>query len=121
MPPGCSWWPTDNTDAKASAHISAALEEVEEEVEEALGSRSTYTSSTPDVFHLAQIQGFLACFAVGFLMTMIPRRTGTAPPTSLELALCALALAGTVAGAWFGVPGAVFALLRRSVHRDRRG
>src|SRR5690606_13480957 len=56
----------------------------------------------PIVHSIAQIQGFLACFAVGFLMTMIPRRTGTAPPTSLELALCALALAGTVAGAWFG-------------------
>ena len=33
------------------------------------------------VFHaIAQIQGFMMCFAVGFLFTAIPRRTGTAPP-----------------------------------------
>jgi uncharacterized protein involved in response to NO len=39
------------------------------------------------VFHsIAQIQGFMTCFAVGFLYTFIPRRTGTSPPASWQLA-----------------------------------
>src|SRR5512142_3151641 len=38
------------------------------------------------VFHAtAQIQGFLTCIAIGFLFTFIPRRTGTPPPSRLEL------------------------------------
>ena len=35
------------------------------------------------IFHsMVQIQGFMMCFAVGFLFTMIPRRTGTDPPSA---------------------------------------
>ena len=37
------------------------------------------------VFHsIAQIQGFMMCFAVGFLFTAIPRRTGTWPPAATQ-------------------------------------
>ena len=44
----------------------------------AIGVTDEYRS----IFHsMAQVQGFLACFAVGFLFTMIPRRTGTAAPS----------------------------------------
>ncbi len=39
-------------------------------------------------FHaFTQIQGFMACFACGFLFTMIPRRTATAPPATWQMAL----------------------------------
>src|SRR5207249_2089651 len=39
-------------------------------------------------FHaLTMTQGFLVAVAVGFLATMIPRRTGTAPPSTVELLL----------------------------------
>src|SRR5437667_37528 len=39
-------------------------------------------------FHpVAQVEGFLTCFAVGFLFTFIPRRTGTAPPAAWEMGL----------------------------------
>ncbi len=44
------------------------------------------------VFHaMAQVQGFLTCYAAGFLLTFIPRRTGTAPPPAalvIAAALC---------------------------------
>src|SRR5512139_635701 len=36
---------------------------------------------------LTQVQGFLTCFALGFLFTFVPRRTGTDPPSALELAV----------------------------------
>lgn len=43
------------------------------------------------VFHaLVQVQGFLACFIAGFLLTFIPRRTATAPPQSWQLAIAAV-------------------------------
>lgn len=46
------------------------------------------------VFHaMVQTQGFLTCLALGFLFTMIPRRTGTAPPSLLEVGI---AVAGPV-------------------------
>lgn len=55
------------------------------------------------VFHaITQIQGFLLCFALGFLLTAIPRRTGTAPPASWELAVAVIAPVGTTVAAWFG-------------------
>jgi uncharacterized protein involved in response to NO len=54
------------------------------------------------VFHaITQIQGFMMCFAAGFLLTAIPRRTGTAPPASWQLLLVALGAIGTVVSAWF--------------------
>ncbi len=54
------------------------------------------------IFHaMTQIQGFLMCFAVGFLFTMIPRRTGSRPPTTTEVVLCAVAPVATTAAAWW--------------------
>jgi uncharacterized protein involved in response to NO len=53
------------------------------------------------IFHsMAQIQGFMTCFAVGFLFTMIPRRTGSAPPATWQVVLCAVAPVVTTAAAW---------------------
>jgi uncharacterized protein involved in response to NO len=53
------------------------------------------------IFHgMTQIQGFLLCFAIGFLFTMIPRRSGTAPPSVFEMALGIAAPVFTVAAAW---------------------
>ena len=53
------------------------------------------------IFHsMAQIQGFLTCFAVGFLFTMIPRRTGSAPPATWQVVVCAVAPVTTTAAAW---------------------
>jgi uncharacterized protein involved in response to NO len=54
------------------------------------------------VFHsIAQIQGFMMCFAVGFLFTAIPRRTGTGPPAAWQMVVAVLAPVGTVIAAWF--------------------
>lgn len=52
------------------------------------------------VFHAtAQIQGFMTSMAVGFLLTFVPRRTGTAPPSRAELLMAAGApICATVAG-----------------------
>jgi uncharacterized protein involved in response to NO len=62
-----------------------------------LGLLETYRP----IFHaMTQIQSFLACFAAGFLMTMIPRRTGSAPPAAWEIALCAAAPVITALAAW---------------------
>ncbi len=53
------------------------------------------------IFHsMAQVQGFLLCFAFGFLFTMIPRRTGSAPPSAIEMVLAVVAPVWTVAAAW---------------------
>jgi len=61
----------------------------------ATGTTSTYSCS----FHaLIQMQAFMMAFAVGFLLTAVPRRTQGRPPSPLEL----LAVAGsltTVVGA----------------------
>jgi uncharacterized protein involved in response to NO len=54
------------------------------------------------VFHsIAQIQGFMMSFAVGFLLTAIPRRTGTAPPAVWQMMACFIALVGSTIAAWF--------------------
>jgi uncharacterized protein involved in response to NO len=54
-------------------------------------------------FHaLAQIQGFLMCFALGFLFTAIPRRTGTAGPRGWQMALGLACPVGVTAAAWYG-------------------
>src|SRR5215813_2073008 len=40
------------------------------------------------MFHpLAEIEGFLSCFAVGFLCTILPRRTATPPPAAWQISL----------------------------------
>jgi len=63
----------------------------------ALGLLETYHP----VFHaMVQIQSFMTCFAVGFLMTMIPRRTGSAPPSAWQVAICATAPVVTAVAAW---------------------
>lgn len=52
-------------------------------------------------FHaLAQVQGFLTCFAVGFLFTMVPRRTESAPVATWQIALAVVAPLSTAAAAW---------------------
>jgi len=60
------------------------------------------TDSYHAVFHsIAQIQGFLLCFALGFLMTAIPGRTGTARPATWEIVIGVIAPIGTTVTAWF--------------------
>jgi uncharacterized protein involved in response to NO len=51
---------------------------------------------------LTMTQGFLLAAAAGFLSTMIPRRTGAAPPSSLELALFAIGPLLVVLALFFG-------------------
>ena len=54
------------------------------------------------IYHsIAQVQGFMMCFAAGFLFTAIPRLTGTSPPASWQMVIAMLAPVGTVAAAWF--------------------
>ena len=54
------------------------------------------------VFHsIAQIQGFMMCFAVGFLFTAIPRRTGTTPPAAWQMIVAIVAPVATVVAAWY--------------------
>jgi uncharacterized protein involved in response to NO len=63
----------------------------------ALGLRSLYAPIFRSVgfrssFHpLAQVEGFLACFAIAFLFAYIPPRTGTAPPARWQIALAVAA------------------------------
>jgi uncharacterized protein involved in response to NO len=53
-------------------------------------------------FHpVAQVEGFLTCFAVGFLFTFVPRRTGTAPPAPWQMAVALGAPVVSVVCAWF--------------------
>ncbi len=54
------------------------------------------------VFHaIAQVQGFMTCLALGFLLTMIPRRTSTPPPGRGLLAAAVLLPAITTIAGWF--------------------
>ena len=57
------------------------------------------TTSFSCFFHgLVQLQAFLMAFAIGFLLTAVPRRTQTLPPSWLEIvALGALLIATTIA------------------------
>src|SRR5438105_7155384 len=63
----------------------------------ALGLRGLYVPIFRSVgfrssFHpLAQVEGFLACFAIAFLFTYIPRRTGTAPPARWQILVAVVA------------------------------
>jgi len=60
----------------------------------ATGVTSTYSC----FFHgLVQMQAFMLAFAVGFLLTAVPRRMQSAAPSTLELAAAVLALMTTVA------------------------
>ncbi len=52
------------------------------------------------IFHaMVQVQGFLICFALGFVLTMLPRRTETDPPGLGLLAVCAACPIGTTCAA----------------------
>lgn len=54
------------------------------------------------IFHaMTQVEGFLACIAAGFLLTMIPRRTATPPASAWEVAALAVAPFGASLLAWF--------------------
>src|SRR5438105_7251800 len=54
------------------------------------------------IFHaFAQIEGFMTCFAVGFLFTLIPRRTGTSPPAPWQMGVALAAPVAITVGAWF--------------------
>jgi uncharacterized protein involved in response to NO len=62
----------------------------------ATGATATYSCT----FHgLVQMQAFMMAFAVGFLLTALPRRTQTAPVAPLEALLSAAALVVTTAAA----------------------
>jgi uncharacterized protein involved in response to NO len=53
-------------------------------------------------FHaMAQVQGALTCFALGFLLTFIPRRTGARPVSAGMLVLFVLAPIATTLLSWF--------------------
>lgn len=55
------------------------------------------------IFHaMTQVQGFLMSFAIGFLFTMIPSRTGSHPPAKWQIAVGVIAPIGTTIAAWFG-------------------
>ncbi len=65
----------------------------------ALGLLEDYRS----VFHaMTQIQGFMSCFVVGFLFTMLPRRTGSAAPAAWQMVVCLVAPVVTTVAAWNG-------------------
>lgn len=71
------------------------------------------------VFHaITQVQGFLMSFAVGFLFTMIPRRTGSAPPAAWEMVVAVTAPPLTAAAAWgqhWALSQAAFLILAATV------
>ena len=62
----------------------------------ALGITATYSCM---LHGLVQTQGFLMAFAVGFLMTALPRRTQAAPASTVELWIAAAALTTTALAA----------------------
>lgn len=51
---------------------------------------------------ITQIQGFMTCFAVGFLLTAIPRRTGTAGPAPWQMGVACAAPVVTTLSAFVG-------------------
>jgi uncharacterized protein involved in response to NO len=61
-----------------------------------LGVTQTYSCQ---LHGLVQMQGFMMAFAIGFLLTAIPRRTQTSPPSRGEMGLLATALGTTTAAA----------------------
>jgi uncharacterized protein involved in response to NO len=78
---------------------------------------------------ITQVQGFLMCFAAGFLLTAIPRRTGSAPASAGLVAIAALAPTITTIAANLGAFAAsqtawlvlVVALIGFAVRRLRGG
>ncbi|HUI27318.1 MAG TPA: NnrS family protein [Candidatus Kryptonia bacterium] len=78
----------------------------------AVGLTHTYSCS---LHGFVQMQGFMVAFALGFLLTALPRRTQTSPPSALELIALAVALIITTVGAlveaWLIAESAYAALL----------
>jgi uncharacterized protein involved in response to NO len=79
------------------------------------GWRATYSC---ELHGFVQMQAFMMSFAVGFLFTALPRRTGSAPPSALEMIVMVAALVAAAGGAlterwWLGQAGyaGVFVLL----------
>ena len=64
----------------------------------ATGTTATYSCQ---LHGLVQLQGFLMAFAFGFLWTAIPRRTGTPPASTIELALATAGLVLTTLATLF--------------------
>jgi uncharacterized protein involved in response to NO len=64
---------------------------------------------------VVQIQGFLLAFALGFLLTALPRRTESAPPPLVGLAVAAVALVVTTVAAfaerWWVAAGGTVAIV----------
>jgi uncharacterized protein involved in response to NO len=73
---------------------------------------------------LAQIQGFLLAFALGFLLTAIPRRTASAPASATGVVAAPLALVVSTAAAfldrWWLAEGTTVAVLLGVVGFARR-
>jgi hypothetical protein len=63
----------------------------------ALGIKKLYAPVIPILVYrsflhpLAELEGFLSCLAAGLLFTVIPRRTGTAPPALWQVAVAVVA------------------------------
>jgi uncharacterized protein involved in response to NO len=73
---------------------------------------------------LVQIQGFLLAFALGFLLTAIPRRTASEPASAIGIVASALALVVATAAAflerWWLAEGATLAVLTGLIEFARR-
>ncbi len=62
-----------------------------------VGATDEYRS----IYHsLVQVQGFLASFIAGFLLTFVPRRTKTEPASWVEIAICMVCPVGVAVCAW---------------------
>ena len=64
----------------------------------ALGVDSTWRSTS---HALTLVQGFMLCFALGFLYTFIPRRTGTEGPSAARVGVSLLLPVAVTASAWW--------------------
>ncbi|HXQ22267.1 MAG TPA: NnrS family protein [Candidatus Acidoferrales bacterium] len=77
----------------------------------AIGATTTYSC----LFHgLVQMQAFMMAFAIGFLLTALPRRTQTKPVSAGEIAAMATALivvAGAAMVEWWMIVEAAYAAL----------
>jgi uncharacterized protein involved in response to NO len=60
------------------------------------GITSTYSC---ELHGFVQMQAFMMAFAVGFLFTAVPRRTGSTPPSWVEMAAVIVGLVATTAAA----------------------
>jgi uncharacterized protein involved in response to NO len=63
----------------------------------AVGASDSWRSTS---HALTQVQGFMFCFALGFLYTFIPRRTGTPGPSAWQLGVSLLLPVALTVSAW---------------------